>query len=231
MAHLAHPGEFRALLAAARSRDWVVYAKGPEQDFRYLARYSHRIAISDSRIIAFDGETVSFRHRKPAMPDHKKPRYGTMTLCADEFIRRFLLHVLPERMHRIRHFGILAKGRRTTTLQCARKAMGTVACSIPDGTEGNHDNDTETATAPVACPHCGGLLRRVRDIPWRGTMNPLLSSHRGTADSIPARRSTRPRRSPTRASVSQPATAPTVRGPKQPPHRPTGRKPATTTSS
>ena len=175
VAHLAHPGEFRALLAAARSRNWVVYAKrpfkGPEQVFRYLARYTHRIAISDSRIVAFDGETVSFRHRKPAMPGHKKPRYGTMTLSADEFIRRFLLHVLPGRMHRIRHFGILANGCRTTTLQCARKAMGTADCTIPgetaDGTEGNHEQDTETATAPVACPHCGGLLRRIRDIPRR----------------------------------------------------------------
>ena len=99
VAHLANPGEFHATLAAARSRDWVVYAKrpfrGPEQVFRYLARYTHRIAISDRRIVAFDSENVTFRHRKPAEPGQKKPRYGTMTVSADEFIRRFLLHVLP----------------------------------------------------------------------------------------------------------------------------------------
>ena len=72
VAHLANPGEFHAALAAARGRDWVVYAKrpfrGPEQVFRYLARYTHRIAISDRRIVAFDGENVTFRHRKPVGP-------------------------------------------------------------------------------------------------------------------------------------------------------------------
>ena len=77
VAHLANPGEFHATLAAARSRDWVVYAKrpfrGPGQVFRYLARYTHRIAISDSRITAFDGETVSFRHRKPKVSGTQTP--------------------------------------------------------------------------------------------------------------------------------------------------------------
>ena len=103
VAHLANPGEFHAALAAARSRDWVVYAKRPsrgaEQVFRYLARYTHRIAIGDNRIVGFDGETVSFRHRKPKQAGQRKPRYGTMTLSVDEFIRRFLLHVLPDGMH------------------------------------------------------------------------------------------------------------------------------------
>ena len=179
VAHLANPGEFHATLAAARSRDWVVYAKrpfrGPEQVFRYLARYTHRIAISDRRIVAFDGENVTFRHRKPAEPGQKKPRYGTMTVSADEFIRRFLLHVLPEGMHRIRYFGILANGCRATTLECAREALGTVGWAVPgetaDGLEGDHQQDrdrgAETATAPVACPHCGGVLRLVREIPRR----------------------------------------------------------------
>ena len=179
IAHLANPGEFHATLAAARGRDWVVYAKrpfkGPEQVFRYLARYTHRIAISDRRIVAFDSENVTFRHRKPAEPGQKKPRYGTMTVSADEFIRRFLLHVLPEGMHRIRYFGILANGCRTTTLECAREALGTVGCAVPretaDGLEGEHeqgrDRGAEVATAPVACPHCGGVLRLVREISRR----------------------------------------------------------------
>ena len=179
VAHLANPGEFHATLAADRGRDWVVYAKrpfrGPEQVFRYLARYTHRIAISDSRIVAFDGENVTFRHRKPAEPGQKKPRYGTMTVPADEFIRRFLLHVLPEGMHRIRYFGILANGCRATTLKCARGALDTAACAVAGETAGGPEEDheqasdqgMETVAAPVACPHCGGVLRLVREIPRR----------------------------------------------------------------
>ena len=173
VAHLANPGEFHATLAAARSRNWVVYAKrpfrGPEQVFRYLARYTHRIAISDSRITAFDGEKVSFRHRKPAEPGQKKPRYGTITVSADEFIRRFLLHVLPDRLHRIRYFGILANGCRARTLESAREALG---CAVPgetaEGLEGDRDRgrdrQPEITTAPVACSYCGGVLRHVREI-------------------------------------------------------------------
>lgn len=176
VAHLANPGEFRAALAAARGRDWVVYAKrpfrGPEQVFRYLARYTHRIAISDSRILAFDGENVSFRHRKPAEPGQRKSRYGTMTVGVDEFIRRFLLHVLPDGMHRIRHFGILANGYRARTLERAREALGSIGCPASesvddDAPEGERERDdiAEPGAATVACPDCGAALRLVRDIP------------------------------------------------------------------
>ncbi len=177
VAHFANPSEFHAALGAARGRDWVVYAKppfrGPAQVFRYLARYTHRIAIGDSRITAFDGKTVSFRHRKPKQVGHKKPRYGTMTVPADEFIRRFLLHVLPNGMHRIRYFGILANGCRDATLSRARKALGSIGCSVPgetaEGLRAEHEQDRERepgiAAAPVACSHCGGVLRPVRDIP------------------------------------------------------------------
>ena len=127
--------------------------------FRYLARYTHRIAISDSRITAFDGETVSFRHRKPKGPGQSKPRYGTMTVSVDEFIRRFLLHVLPDGMHRIRHFGILANGCRARTLERAREALGPIGCPDDecvddDAPEGERERDeiADPGTAPVACP-------------------------------------------------------------------------------
>ena len=180
IAHLANPGEFQAALAAARRKDWVVYAKrpfrGPEQVFRYLSRYTHRIAISDSRIAAFDGRTVSFRYRKPRKPGQRKPRYGTATVAVDEFIRRFLLHVLPERLHRIRHFGILANGCRATTLESAREALGAVGCTVADqgvveDPDEEEDRDDVTA-APVSCPHCGAVLRHVNEIPRRQTSHP-----------------------------------------------------------
>ena len=172
------PASSHATLAAARSRDWVVYAKrpfrGPGQVFRYLARYTHRIAISDSRITAFDGEIVSFRYRKPAEPGQRKPRYGTMTVAADEFIRRFLLHVLPDGMHRIRHFGILANGCRARTLESAREALGSIGCPDDGGVdddapEGEREGDEipQPEAAHVTCPHCGAALRLVRDIPRR----------------------------------------------------------------
>ena len=185
VAHLANPGEFHATLDAARSRDWVVYAKrpfkGPEQVFSYLARYTHRIAISDSRVTAFDGEKVSFRYRKPVQPGQRKPRYGIMTVPVDEFIRRFLLHVLPEGMHRIRYFGILANGCRATTLECAREVPGSVGCAVPGDTadglgaehERDHEQRTEITTAPVPCSRCGGILRLVREIPRR--QEPLVA--------------------------------------------------------
>ena len=173
--HLANPGEFHAALAAARGRDWVVYAKrpfrGPEQVFRYLARYTHRIAIGDCRIVRFDGETVSFRHRKPKRAGQRKPRYGAMTVSVDEFIRRFLLHVLPDGMHRIRHFGTLSNGCRATTLHSARQALGSSGCPDQcvddDAPEGKPERDepAEPGAAPVTCPDCGAALRPVREIP------------------------------------------------------------------
>ena len=179
IAHLANPAEFRAVLAAARARSWKIYAKrpfrGPEQVFRYLSRYTHRIAIGDSRITAFDGRKVCFRYRKPRKPGQPKPCYGIATLDAGEFIRRFLLHALPERLHRIRHFGILANGSRAKTLEAARKALGgfehNFETAPPQNTQAGsqadasgQDAEPEPATAP-GCPHCGAELQWIREIP------------------------------------------------------------------
>ena len=124
-------------------------------------------------IIACDGQNVSFRCRKPTSPGQRKPRYGTATITADEFIRRFLLHVLPNGLHRIRHFGILANGSRAKTLEVAREALGVNGLQAHtavthDGEEDDHRNSgLETGIAPVPCPHCGGELRKIREISRR----------------------------------------------------------------
>ena len=157
IAHLADRKAFEAVLRQARSIAWNVYAKrpfnGPEAVIRYLSRYTHRIAISDARITAFDGDTVTMRHRKPVAKAGEKPSYGTMTLRTDAFIRRFLLHRLPRGLHRIRHFGILANGCRARTLDAVRSSIG----AAPDT-----DDDT-TAENVRVCAHCGAPLRLVLD--------------------------------------------------------------------
>ena len=156
IAHLANPAEFRAVLAAARARAWNIYAKrpfrGPEQVFRYLSRYTHRIAIGDSRITAFDGRKVSFRYRKPRKPGQPKPRYGIATLDAGEFIRRFLLHALPERLHRIRHFGIRANASRAKTLASARKSLGGFGYNFESTPPPENPQAGSQADAPASTP-------------------------------------------------------------------------------
>jgi len=106
-------------------KKWFVYAKppfaGPEAVLAYLARYTHRVAISNSRLVALDERGVTFRFK-----DYRRdgqPRYRTMTLSADEFIRRFLLHVLPTGFHRIRHYGLLASAGCKTNIARAKELM------------------------------------------------------------------------------------------------------------
>ena len=168
-ARLANHAAFRDVIRKARGKDWVVYAKppfrGPQQVFRYLSRYTHRIAISNSRILKFDGRTVTFRCRKPGQSE--RPRYGTITVSAEEFIRRFLLHVVPDGMHRIRYFGILANACRTRNLDIARKAMNAPADTDDDGDVRKDD----PVIAPVPCPHCGATMVIV------GVLTPSRRSH------------------------------------------------------
>jgi putative transposase len=118
-AALAKPAAFQARLAALRKLEWVVYAKrpfgGPDAVLAYLSRYTHRIAIANSRLVAFDGERVTFKWK-----DYRakgEARYKLMTLDADEFIRRFLIHVLPDRFHRIRHYGLFANANRVANMR------------------------------------------------------------------------------------------------------------------
>ena len=124
-AALADAGTFARWLAPLRQCEWVVYAKrpfaGPAAVLAYLSRYTHRVAISNSRLLAMDERGVTFRWK-----DYRakgRTRHKTMTLGAEEFMRRFLLHVLPGGFHRIRHYGLLANGARTANLALARELL------------------------------------------------------------------------------------------------------------
>jgi hypothetical protein len=155
LAPLANAETFDAYLKPLRKAEWVVYAKrpfgGPEAVLAYLSRYTHRIAISNSRLVAFDGANVTFRWK-----DYRtkgRERYKTMTLAASEFIRRFLIHVLPSGFHRIRHYGLFANGGRGRNIQRARELL---AMPAP---EPDQDDETPEPPPPVRpCPCCGGRM-------------------------------------------------------------------------
>ena len=122
--HLARGNCFAAFVRKLHRHKWVVYAKppfgGPEQVLRYLGRYTHRVAISNHRLLAFDGDNVTFRWRDYAHGNVQR----TMTITAEEFIRRFLLHVLPKGFVRIRHFGFMANYQRSTSFELCRQLLG-----------------------------------------------------------------------------------------------------------
>jgi hypothetical protein len=122
--HLTKPRCFAAFLRTLFRQDWVVYAKpafgGPEQVLRYLGRYTHRVAISNHRLVAFDGSNVTFRWKDYARGNKQR----LMTVSATEFIRRFLVHVLPKGFVRIRHFGFMANSQRSASMELCRKLLG-----------------------------------------------------------------------------------------------------------
>ena len=161
LVHLADPAAFAERLAQLRRTDWVVYAKppfgGPEQVLAYLGRYTHRVAIANSRLISLSDGKVSFSWKD--YRENRKPK--VMTLDADEFIRRFLLHTLPDGFHRIRHYGFLANGGRNDKIALCRQLLAVR----------NAPTHQEAATDPLAtceipvCPHCGGTMRRVDVVP------------------------------------------------------------------
>ena len=153
LANLADRCAFLRHLAPVRKKRWVVYAKapfaGPEAVLAYLSRYTHRVAISNSRLLAFDRTTVTFRYK-----DYRRSgaeRQQVMTLAADEFIRRFLLHVLPRGFHRIRHYGLLAGSTRKDSLTIARLLL---AVAPP----ANDDTPEEPLDVRPPCPCCGGHM-------------------------------------------------------------------------
>src|SRR6476620_7386664 len=152
-AALAEASAFAEWLAALRKPEWVVYAKrpfaGPAAVLAYLSRYTHRVAISNRRLVAFDERGVTMRYK-----DYRRDgldRQRVMTLAADEFIRRFLLHVLPRGFHRIRHYGLLAGSARKASLALACELLNVAAPSADDG-----PGEPDDARPPCSC--CGGRM-------------------------------------------------------------------------
>jgi len=161
VAALAEPVAFRRWLGGLYRQDWVVYAKRPfggaEQVFRYLGRYSHRVAIANSRLVAFEDGQVWFRWKDYA-DDH---RLKVMQLDTEEFIRRFLLHVLPPRFVRIRHFGLLAARNVTTRLERCRELLASATIPPTEKTDHAKASPLDAAAAtPAGCPHCQRPLTR-----------------------------------------------------------------------
>jgi hypothetical protein len=150
-----------ALLRPCRRRKWFVYAKrpfaGPKAVLAYLSRYTHRIAISNRRLVRADGNGVSFRVKDYRATSDK--RWRTMTLHPHEFIRRMLIHVLPKGLHRIRHYGLFASGVKAENLAKMRDLLG-VAKPEPDKVAADEDEAATTqSTLPQPCPCCGSQMR------------------------------------------------------------------------
>jgi hypothetical protein len=143
------------------AKEWVVYAKrpfgGPAQVLKYLARYTHRVAISNSRLVELRDGRVTFRYKDYA--DGHRPK--TMTLDADEFLRRFVQHVLPSGFVKVRHYGLLANRQREHRLALCRRLLlvANVAAAIPDA-----DEAAIEPAQPRCCPHCGGARLVYREL-------------------------------------------------------------------
>jgi Putative transposase/Transposase zinc-binding domain len=155
---LADKAAFDAYLTPLRQVDWVVYAKepfaGPEQVLRYLSRYTHRIAISNRRLVSAGENGVTFKYKDYRIEG--PGRYKTMTLATDEFIRRFLVHVLPKGFHRIRHYGLLASGNRADNIARARELLAVPKPRNDAASAGSADASEPTHEHP--CPCCGGRM-------------------------------------------------------------------------
>jgi predicted RNA-binding Zn-ribbon protein involved in translation (DUF1610 family) len=154
---LAQPKAF-ACLRQLFHHDWVVYSKrpfgGPEHVLRYLGSYTHRIAISNHRLVSFEDEKVTFRWRDSAHKNKKR----LMTLPLEEFLRRFLLHVLPKSFVRIRHFGFLTNRRRAALLPICFRSLG--ASTALDGKLGREESGSTPAV--WTCPKCGGCMQVIQ---------------------------------------------------------------------
>jgi hypothetical protein len=158
-AGLADKRTFKRFIGPLRHSKWVVYCKapfaGPKQVLRYLSRYTHRVAISNRRLVAADDAGVAFRWK-----DYRADgaaRWKTMRLHPHEFIRRFLLHVLPKGFHRIRHYGFLASANRAKSIATARVLLG-VEPPAADAQEPPDSTPDTPRVLPNPCPHCGARM-------------------------------------------------------------------------
>ena len=168
---MAEPKCFAAFLRTLFRQDWVVYAKpafgGPEQVLCYLGRYTHRIAISNHRLVSFDGNTVTFRWRDYARGNKQR----LMTVSADEFIRRFLVHVLPKGFVRIRHFGFMANYQRSSSLDLCRQRLEMLPVI--------RSTEIAPAVSSWVCPKCGGtmtIVERVTTVQLKWRFVPICFS-------------------------------------------------------
>jgi Putative transposase len=172
LAALSRPHAFHSLLYTLRRREWVIYSKppfgGPEQVLKYLARYTHRVAISNGRLLSLDNGQVRFRWRD----SQHNNRSSVMTLDAVEFIRRFLLHVLPSGFVKIRHFGLLANRHRRQALALCRLHLRATTLDISELL-----NEQQKSALSRSCPQCKrGTLHVIRrySAVELATPNPLL---------------------------------------------------------
>ena len=176
LADLAEPAAFAACLAGLRQIEWVVYAKppfgGPAQVLAYLGRYTHRVAIANSRLVGLDQGKVSFRWKDYRHHDKSK----LMTLSADEFIRRFLLHTLPDRFHRVRHYGLFANRHRIAKLARCRLLLAAPMPPSPSPTADYRERYHRiTGGSLDMCPACGGAMVPLAPLPRQPPTRPDTS--------------------------------------------------------
>ena len=161
---------FQQLCRALYAQEWVVYCKppfaGPEKVLDYLARYTHRVALSNERLVRIEGDQVVFRYRDRR--DHDRTKL--LTLKVEEFIRRFLLHVLPEQFVKIRHYGLLSNRHRQTQLSQARQVLGVAPPAERPAKPATWQELLQRLTGidPTRCPHCGQgrMVTRQILVPW-----------------------------------------------------------------
>jgi len=163
LATLAQPDAFARWLTPLYRQEWVVYAKpplgGPEQVLKYLARYTHRVAISNQRLLSLEDGQVTFRYKDYAADNRSK----TLTLSGEEFLRRFVQHVLPRGFVKIRHYGLLAPRGRDERLATCRRLLLPALITIPSPESAGAVVNVASARAPC-CPACGGHRLEIREL-------------------------------------------------------------------